>query len=330
MCHLGHIFIFNDCGRIEGRMKGRLVSVALLIVFALLTEACSLQQRKVGSSFGAPGLYPTPTASPDPTPTLSPTSPALRVRVYPEGAYGRMQPESYFDPDIPGRFSRPGCAEFPVSSQPFQNLYCYHANPDRLDSCGYSGTETMSADAWSRFEEGKIIDWALVELRNSLDPTTLVARRAGFLMSDGLILDTDYTSPLSFSGLPSGSYRVLVRVRGHLAVVSKDPISLQDERTTDLNLTDPDQLAGDSEENFKGTSGIINIAQMIAGDFSSSNVGFSDGVIDSSDTGYLNSPQISCGYSPADLNFDGMVNSDDQAIYSVNLDITHYSFERDL
>ena len=176
----------------------------------------------------------------------------------------------------------------------------------------------MGPQAQTELGLGKILAWALVELRDSTSPSTIVSRRPGLLRIDGKILDPDGISPLSFPGVPSRSYRVLIRVPGYLSVVSKGTVSIQPGQTVSLDLTDPSNLAGTPETHYKVVSGV---AQMIAGDPSSSNEGSGDGIIDTSDFNYLSDPARSyaCGYSPGDLNFDGFVDALDTQIIDNNV-----------
>ena len=71
-----------------------------------------------------------------------------------------------------------------------------------------------------------IVDWVLVELRTGDASGTKVATRAGFLKSDGTIVDTNGVSPLQFAGLGDGNYYVVVRHRNHLAIMSASAIPL--------------------------------------------------------------------------------------------------------
>lgn len=55
-----------------------------------------------------------------------------------------------------------------------------------------------------------------MELRNSNDPSEIVATRSGLLLANGSIVDTDGQSMLRFWGTPEGLYYVAVRYRNHL------------------------------------------------------------------------------------------------------------------
>ena len=66
----------------------------------------------------------------------------------------------------------------------------------------------------------------LVELRTGTASGTKVATRAAFLKSDGTIVDTDGSSPVSFTGLSAGNYYAVVRHRNHLAIMTASAIPL--------------------------------------------------------------------------------------------------------
>lgn len=84
---------------------------------------------------------------------------------------------------------------------------------------GIESVESIPAD---------VVDWILVELRTGTADSTIVATRAGFLRSNGTIVDVDSTSQLVFSGVSAGNYYVVVRHRNHLAIMSAAPVALSD------------------------------------------------------------------------------------------------------
>jgi len=86
----------------------------------------------------------------------------------------------------------------------------------------YAGTESVSA------LPDDVIDWVLVELRQATAPasatsSTILAKRAAFIKSDGTIVDLDGVSTVRFDDhyvtTPNNLYTV-VRHRNHLAVMS--------------------------------------------------------------------------------------------------------------
>lgn len=76
----------------------------------------------------------------------------------------------------------------------------------------YPGTESVTAIP------ANVTDWVLVELRDATTPATVVATRAAFIKSDGLIVDTDGTSPVEFKNVAPGNYHLAVKHRNHLAI----------------------------------------------------------------------------------------------------------------
>jgi hypothetical protein len=84
----------------------------------------------------------------------------------------------------------------------------------------YTGTETVAS-----IPSG-VVDWVFVELRDAATAAaatsaTIIAKRAGFLLSTGAIVDLDGVSPLNF-GRPTiaSNLYVVVRHRNHLAIMS--------------------------------------------------------------------------------------------------------------
>jgi hypothetical protein len=86
----------------------------------------------------------------------------------------------------------------------------------------YNGTEFV-AD-WSG-ALASVVDWVLVEVRTSTAAASKIATRAGLLMSDGSIRDTDGTSNLIFTGFATGDYFVVVRHRNHIPIMSNGVVT---------------------------------------------------------------------------------------------------------
>lgn len=89
-----------------------------------------------------------------------------------------------------------------------------------------SGGETVSPAVLAAQPNGSVVDWIFVELRSSADPSIVVATRNALLLQNGLIVDTDGTSPVTFQDLPPGQYHIAVRHRNHLGIMSLFPQEL--------------------------------------------------------------------------------------------------------
>lgn len=86
----------------------------------------------------------------------------------------------------------------------------------------YGGGETVTSNAVfnQAADADDIVDWIVVELRNSATPTQILASKTGLLQRDGNIVDLDGASPLSIQGLADGNYYLGLRHRNHLGVRS--------------------------------------------------------------------------------------------------------------
>ncbi len=76
-----------------------------------------------------------------------------------------------------------------------------------------------------------VVDWVVVELRNALTPSTVIASSAALLQRDGDIVTTNGVDPVTFS-VPTGTYHVAVRHRNHLGVMTATAVALGPMTTT--------------------------------------------------------------------------------------------------
>ncbi|NUQ14796.1 MAG: PKD domain-containing protein [Flavobacteriales bacterium] len=80
-----------------------------------------------------------------------------------------------------------------------------------------------------------VVDWVLVELRDAVNPATIVATRSALVQRDGDVVAEDGASPVALLAVP-GNYHLAVRHRNHLGVMSAAPLTLSN-GTTALDLT---------------------------------------------------------------------------------------------
>lgn len=90
--------------------------------------------------------------------------------------------------------------------------------PYKAAPWNYLGTEATATFPTN------VVDWVMIELRS--DSTTIAGKRAGFLLSDGSIVDLDGSSQVKFNGLTQGNYYIVIRHRNHLPIMSANPVSL--------------------------------------------------------------------------------------------------------
>jgi YVTN family beta-propeller protein len=75
------------------------------------------------------------------------------------------------------------------------------------------------------------VDWAKVELRNSGNPSTVVASRAVLIQRSGNLMQPTGEQTIIFPGVAAGNYYVAVRHRNHLGMMSFAPYLLRDPNT---------------------------------------------------------------------------------------------------
>lgn len=94
---------------------------------------------------------------------------------------------------------------------------------------------TLGSGVLSVTGNNAIVDWVIVELRNSSSPSTVLASCAALLQRDGDVVALDGTSPVSLT-TPSAAYFVAVRHRNHLGVMTGAALALSSTTTT-IDLT---------------------------------------------------------------------------------------------
>ncbi len=175
------------------------------------------------------------------------------------------------------------------------------AQPFASSTLNYTGTETFTSIP------ANAVDWVLIELRAESNPSTVMAKAAGMLTSDGKVYGEDGLEGLPFNGLSAGSYYIVVRHKSHLAVMSKSSISIPN--ATAYDFTAPGAAYGGGPlldmggGNFALHGGDLN--QDGAMTFQDFNI-------------YLSDPSAIYNYLPQDINLDGLVTVADYNIYKKN------------
>jgi len=87
------------------------------------------------------------------------------------------------------------------------------------------GGETIAASVLTTTGDNAVVDWVLLELRNSATPTARVATRCVLVQRDGDVVDRDGFSPVTFLTGP-GTYHIAARHRNHLGAMTAIPVAL--------------------------------------------------------------------------------------------------------
>lgn len=172
----------------------------------------------------------------------------------------------------------------------------------------YSSTESVTA-----IPNVSVVDWVMVELREtsgdagSATASTIIGRRAGFILSNGIITDPDGSSPLRFNVSVTQNLFVVLYHRNHLPVISAVPVP-QAGSSYEWDFS----VGG--EQVYGGTDCITGLAPGIVGLIGGN--GITDLKIDNNDKNDAWLPANgSTGYQKTDYNMDGMVNATDKILW---------------
>ncbi len=153
------------------------------------------------------------------------------------------------------------------------------------------------------------VDWILIELKSSISggKSTYVTC---FVRRDGKLIDREGKFPINLysEGVDSGNYYIAVRHRNHLSIITEEPVAiLPSKNVTLMNFTKPENLLGRADAlkalGFRPDGSLL--FGMIAGDSNG------DGRIDESDNISTWDDRDYEGYSPRDINLNGIILTSD-------------------
>ncbi|MEM7131246.1 MAG: BspA family leucine-rich repeat surface protein [Chloroflexota bacterium] len=158
-----------------------------------------------------------------------------------------------------------------------------------------------------------IVDWVMIELRDSGDNTSVVDTIVGLVQRDGDVVALDGTSTLT-STVAAGNYYVAVHHRNHLAAMTANSVAVSNSTpTTDFTTM--------SDANTHGTNAQVSLGgglyALWAGNANGNNTVIRSGANNDIDDIYAiilgtngangNTNYIIDGYSDGDLDMDGQV-----------------------
>lgn len=111
------------------------------------------------------------------------------------------------------------------------------SQPYSVAPFNYTGTESVTNGFFTTTGDGTdVVDWVLLELRDSTNPASVLKQRAAFIREDGMIVDIDGSPDVNFNKYPpyinAGNYYVVVRHRNHLSVRSASTLALSTSSTS--------------------------------------------------------------------------------------------------
>jgi len=163
----------------------------------------------------------------------------------------------------------------------------------------YSGTEAVDEIPL------EVVDWVLVELRE--ESTKLTARKAGFILSNGNIVDLDGVHPVKVKASP-GKYHVVIYHRNHLTAMSAEKLVIKRHSVLYDFTTALSQYYGETGAEEVAT----NVWAMVTAD------GNADGYVGLEDYELYQTSQGNEGYEAADYNLDSGVFLEDLILYQSN------------
>ncbi|MCC7502761.1 MAG: redoxin domain-containing protein, partial [Flavobacteriales bacterium] len=171
------------------------------------------------------------------------------------------------------------------------------------------GGETTTPAVLAVSGNDAIVDWVLLELRDAIDPSIIVASRSALLQRDGDVVDTDGTSAVSLP-IDQGDYHVAVRHRNHLGVMTANMVALSFSATT-VDFTSASTITYGTDAR-KASTEVIPVLQLWAGDVTFDHIVKYTGQTNDRDPilltiGGLVPTNTTGGYHTSDVNLDGTV-----------------------
>ena len=115
------------------------------------------------------------------------------------------------------------------------------------------GGETTSALTLAVTGNNALVDWVVVELRSTANPTVVLASRSGLVQRDGDVVAGDGVSALSFP-VAAGNYLIAIRHRNHLGCMTLSDVALGAVSTTvDFRSGSTATFGSNAQKAFDGT-----------------------------------------------------------------------------
>lgn len=174
--------------------------------------------------------------------------------------------------------------------------------PYNIAPWNYNGYESVSSIPT------EVVDWVLVEVRSDVSSSSVVSKRAAFVRSDGSIVDLDGRNYVSFWGVNSGDYYIIIHHRNHLSVMSAGKVALTESSILyDFTFSNSSAYGNELADLGNGAYG------MYSGD------GDANETVNVLDYGIVGNKLFQIGYLAGDLDLNGTVNVLDYGKANQNL-----------
>ena len=245
-----------------------------------------MEYREEGTFASASLQWSSPSIAPEIIPQQFLYSPASETPVL------HVWLEGYFDPQMGMMNNELQAGQLIPSQQPFQDA-----------PLNYDGPESLSSN------NAYIIDWLLIEVRSTNAPEQVLGRQAVLVGPDGVLMNTDFSQTLVIPGLPQGAYLLALYPKGHLPVISSQPIPYSPTLgLSSYDFSQPSAIMG--SEQLKNIGGYYVLH---SGDFDY------NGIVNNQDFNLWkqNSAAIN-QYLPFDADGNGIVNNLDFNLWKIN------------
>ena len=111
---------------------------------------------------------------------------------------------------------------------------------------GGGGGEVATTAIYGGITGSGIVDWVVVELRDPVDPSMIVASRSALLRRDGLVVDHTQGPLLPFGPDPDGTYYIAIRHRNHLGAMTAAPMDIGGNALADFAASGADTYGTDA------------------------------------------------------------------------------------
>jgi hypothetical protein len=179
---------------------------------------------------------------------------------------------------------------------------------------GRRSGETIDPARFTITDNTAVVDWVFLQLRNTTSPFNVIVTKSALLQKDGNIVDTD-SGPVKFLGVPEGNYRIAIRHRNHLGVMTANNKTMNFGVPVSINFTNNTEPVEGGLTNLNYVSGGSNPAYvLIPGDGNSSgNVSASDNVTiwRPNNSQNVTSTNYLLNIGKADYNLSGTVSASD-------------------
>ncbi len=182
-----------------------------------------------------------------------------------------------------------------------------------VNSAGYvPATDPYTGTAMASVVPANTVDWVQLEFRSASALSIPGEVQSLFVRRDGKITATDGSTSevVDISRIPPGEYRLVVRHRNHLPVMSATTLTLSADAAQPLNLSD----SANVYHTFGNAVKQVDAGRyaMIAGDV------YADGSIGAADRVAVRNATGQTGYTAADISLDGIVNAADRVLVMNN------------